>query len=80
VSTDMPEIPDISPQLEPENVPPYAFVAIVDGVVVRRFNVDAEAAAVFARNPTFVQIPAGAVIPRGSTYDGTTFTAPAVPE
>jgi hypothetical protein len=77
VSADMPEIPDLDTTATNENVPPYAFMAVVEGIAVQRFNVDAGTAAVFASNPTFVQIPNTVIVPKGSTYDGDGFTPPA---
>lgn len=77
MSADMPEIPDLDTTATNENVPPYAFMAVVEGVAVQRFNVDADTAAVFASNPTFIQIPNTVIVPKGSTYDGNEFTPPA---
>lgn len=76
MSEPLPEVPPLADIATPETIPPFTFVAIVDGVVVQRMSVDPDTAAVLASSPTFVQVNQGAVIPRGSTYANGAFTPP----
>jgi hypothetical protein len=56
---------------------PYFIAAIIDGVVHDIMNVDGRSAARFLAQPTYVQVEQ-TTCNIGWTYDGTSFTAPAL--
>ena len=59
-------------------IEPYFVAAVVDGVVHTIMNVDGQSAAMLLAQPTYVQIEQ-TTCGVGWTFDGTTFTPPAVP-
>jgi hypothetical protein len=75
----MPEIPALDLEALKSAVPPgpqYRFAAVIDGVVVRTFSVDADAAVVFGNSPTFIQVSPATEIRTGLLWDGENFINP----
>ena len=62
----------------PEDMP-YKIALIIDGVVEQILYSNQEDAAKFLSEPTFKEIPTEENVVIGSTFDGSTFTAPANP-
>ena len=59
----------------PEDMP-YKIALIIDGVVEQVLYSNQEDAAKFLSQPTFEEIAEQQDVQIGSTFDGTTFTAP----